>query len=425
MQKIINYTKQIINTKLFKDLSVVFSENVITKALNFVIILLLTRILGPEDYGKYSFIFVSMAFISGVFDFGMENTAVRFSGKEKTLRNSIFGLYFITKIFIISGVILSLIFFGDNIFGYIKKSNLIEYIPFLIIGIIGESLFFVNDTYLQAIQKYKFRAILNISKYSLNVIFICILALKKIVYLKYIFCMYFIPLIITLFFIPQYIEFVKSYFQNKLPIELFSNILDYEKWMFTTSIGINLLQRVDFFMLAYWVNYAQIGIYNAATQLSAIFSFLPYVFGKVMLPKMAELKEIEIFNFIKRISKPLIITSLFMLICIPLVDYIVPFLLGKEYLTTIPVLKLLLLAFITAFIVAPIEQALYSLGKPQIITKGRFLQLFVIIVLNVIIIPKFGIIGAAFNMLFVKTLYLLLIINLFKMENKKVKGKLC
>lgn len=413
--------QKIISSKLFKNLSVVFSETVVTKILNFVIILLLTRQLGPEEYGKYSFIFVTMAFCSSFFDFGMENTAVRFANKKSETRNSIFGLYLFVKMLILFGIILVLMLFGGQFFALIHKSELTKYIPFLIIGILGESLFFVNDTYLQAVQKFTLRAYLNICKYSLSLIFIVILFLEKLLYLKYVFCMYFIPLGITILFIPKYIEFLKNYFSKNLPTEMLKEILNYEKWMFVLSIGTNTLQKIDFFMISYWVSYIQIGIYNAAIQLAAVVSFLPYVFGKVLLPKLAEMENPEICSFIKKSDKILILACIVMTLCIPLTDFVVPVLLGEQYVLSIPVLKILLFAFILTFYVAPTEQALYALGLPKIITQGRYIQLFTLIGLNFLMIPKFGIVGSAFSVLMIRILYLFFVVTRFYKEAKRYK----
>ncbi len=413
--------QKIISSKLFKNLSVVFSETVVTKILNFVIILLLTRQLGPEEYGKYSFIFVTMAFCSSFFDFGMENTAVRFANKKSETRNSIFGLYLFVKMLILFGIILVLMLFGGQFFALIHKSELTKYIPFLIIGILGESLFFVNDTYLQAVQKFTLRAYLNICKYSLSLIFIVILFLEKLLYLKYVFCMYFIPLGITILFIPKYIEFLKNYFSKNLPTEMLKEIFNYEKWMFVLSIGTNTLQKIDFFMISYWVSYIQIGIYNAAIQLAAVVSFLPYVFGKVLLPKLAEMENPEICSFIKKSDKILILACIVMTLCIPLTDFVVPVLLGEQYVLSIPVLKILLFAFILTFYVAPTEQALYALGLPKIITQGRYIQLFTLIGLNFLMIPKFGIVGSAFSVLMIRILYLFFIVTRFYKEAKRYK----
>lgn len=422
MRRIQNYVKQVSKSRFAKDLSIVFSENIITKALNFAIILILTRLLGPSDYGKYSFIFVTYATISALGDFGMENTAVRFAAKEKKLTNNIFGLYFWAKSVILTSVVLTLIFFGKQIFIVVHKQEIIEYIPYLIIGILGESLFFVNDTYLQACQKFKFRAVLNISRYSICLIYIVILYFHKLVLLKYAFIMFFIPFGFSMFFVPKYILFIKSYFSEKLDKNLLSEIFDYEKWMFSLSIGTNILGRIDFFMLSFWVNYNQIGIYNAAYQLCAIVSFLPYVFGKVMLPKMSELNENEIFHLTKKILKPLASLTIVMLCAIPLTDIFVPLLLGDKYIQSIFILKILLVSVIMSLITAPLEQAFYSLGKPKLITIGKYMQIFIIFVLNILTIPKYGIISAAINVLVAKIIFLTVLGGLFHNQMKQNMG---
>ncbi|MFE6588628.1 lipopolysaccharide biosynthesis protein, partial [Bacillus mobilis] len=189
------------NHSLFKNLSIVFMESIITKALSFISILILSRQLGPEDYGKYSFIFVTVAFCSAFFDFGMENTAVRFSAKEKGRMQSIFGLYFLTKVIVTTTVVTVLILFGSYIFSSQGKAEITQYLPYLIVGYVGESLLFVNDTYLQAIQKFQMRALINIFRYLTLVLIVLSLLLNNMLLLKYVFILYCIPIIISLPFI--------------------------------------------------------------------------------------------------------------------------------------------------------------------------------------------------------------------------------
>ncbi len=423
MQKIKKYLQQLFKSKFVKDLGIVFSENVITKCLNFVIIIILTRLLGPTDYGKYSFIFVAMTIISAILDFGMENTAVRFYNKEKNAKNSIFGLYFLSKIIILFSVILFFLFFGKNIFLLMNKKELIPYIPFLIIGIIGESLFFINDTYLQAIQKFRLRAIINISRYLMGLCYVILLFLNRLILLKYVFYIYFIPLGIAVFFISNYISFSKEYIVNKISKKLFSEILNYQKWMTSLAIGYNILGRIDFFMISLWCNYTQIGIYNAAFQLTAIVSFLPYVFGKVLLPKMAGLSEEEIFDKTKQIIKPLIIIVLLILCLIPLTKWIVPIFLGEQYISSIVILQILLISFTVSFLTMPFEQAFYSLGNPLIISQGRYLQILLVVLLNIYAIPKYGIISAAINVLITRILFLTIISLVFYQHNKRLSNQ--
>ena len=69
---IISNTKKLISKKTFQDLSMVFVENVFSKGLYFILIIAIARTLGPEKYGLYSFITVSILMLAMFLDFGME-----------------------------------------------------------------------------------------------------------------------------------------------------------------------------------------------------------------------------------------------------------------------------------------------------------------------------------------------------------------
>lgn len=418
MQKIKNYLQQTLNSNFFKDFSVIFFESIMTRGLNFIIILILTRLLGPSDYGKYSFIFISMAFLSAILDLGMENTAVRFSNKEKDEKNSIFGLYFLLKSIILAIAIFILVLFGENIFIALNKGDLVEYIPYLIIGLAGESLLFINDTYLQAVQRFKLRAIINIVRYIISLIYILFLVFSNFLVLKYIVCVYFVPLGISLFFFPRYISFLISFFRQKLKRNLLTEMSNYQKWVLNICVSGNILSRIDFFMLSFWVNYSLLGIYNAAFQLSAIVSFLPYIFGKVMLPKISNLTNDKIFNFVRKTIAPTLFLSILIILFIPTTEIIVPILFGSEYEAAVPILQVLLIAFIIAFVTVPFEQALYSLGKPKFVAAGKYLQILIIVILNIIMVPKFGILWAAISVAIGRLTMAVILIGLFIREER-------
>ena len=176
----------------------------------------------------------------------MENTAVRFSAKDKENTNVFFGLYLFTKLIIIFVVISVIFFFGHSIFGWLGRKGIIEYIPYFFVGFLGESLLFVNDTYLQAIQKFKLRAIINIFRYIISLLFILLLYLNQAILLKYVFFLYLLPLLISVFFLLKYVHFLKSYFSKKIARNMFLEIIHYEKWMLMVSIPNNTLGRIDF-----------------------------------------------------------------------------------------------------------------------------------------------------------------------------------
>jgi O-antigen/teichoic acid export membrane protein len=409
-----------LQNRLFRNLSIVFSENIITKALNFLIILLLSINLGPEDYGKYSYLFVNIAFCSAFFDFGMENTAVRFSAKDKENTNVFFGLYLFTKLVIIFAVISVLFCFGNYIFGWLGRDDIIKYIPYFIVGFLGESLLFVNDTYLQAIQKFKLRAMINIFRYIISLLFILLLYLNQAINLKYVFFLYLLPLLISIFFLVKYIHFLKSYFSKRVARDMFLEIIHYEKWMLMVSVPNNTLGRIDFLMISIWVAYDQLGIYNVAFQLSAIVAFLPFVLSKVMLPTLSELSPQKVVEFTKKILKPTMYISVGMLVLIPLARPVISIILGSKYMASISILQYMLLSAIIAFALIPIEQAIYSLGKPKFITLGKCVQIVLIIVLITITVPYWGLTWAAISVAVARFLYGIILFKLYSSYTKKL-----
>lgn len=413
------YIKKTSQSRFVKNLSITFAENITTKIFGFFITLALVRNLGPANYGIYSFVLINIIFLSNVFDFGMENTAIRFANRDKEKTNPVFGLYFITKSIVLLIFILATIFGGKNILELMHKPELIKYLPFFILGFLGESLFFVNDTYLQCIQKFKLRAAINIIRYITMFSFIMVLVLNKIILLKYVMFAFIIPILFSLFFVPRYWTFISSFFKKKLSKKLMLEMFHYEKWMFVLASVNGLLGRVDIYMLSFWATYSQLGIYSAAYNLLSIVSFLPYVFGKVMLPKMAETSRKELFDMTIRIVKPIIAISLLLLLVLPIFPFLVPILFGHKYDSSIVVVQALSIATLISFILLPFEQSMYPLGKPKYTSALKFAQLILNVILNFLLIPKYGMIWAAINLGIARLFYGILLIKVFYYEKQK------
>ncbi len=424
MQKIIAKLKMNIKNVFIKNLSVVFSETVIVKLLNFAIILILTRGLGVEGYGKYSFVFIVIMFIFAFFDFGMENTAVRFSSKKQEERDSIFGLFILSKIVILFLLTLFLIFGNEFLFSFFNKQELLKYTPFIIVGIIGESLFFINDTYLQSLQKFKLRAFLNITNIVVKLLAIVLLLYTNNFKLDYILLIFGVPFVISLFFINRYIYFIKAFFNKK--ISAIKEIFSYQKWMFSLAITNNILTRIDIFFISFYFSFKEIGLYNAAFQLSAIASFLPFVLGKVILPKISTYSKNKIYKFIFDTEKIISLLSLIIIAMLPVINQVIPFLLGEKYTQSIIIFNILVVGALLTLLTVPMEQGLYALGKPKIISVVKYFQVFIIILLNMLFLKSFGIVFAAISILASKAIYLAVIhiyILFVKSNDLKIESK--
>ena len=315
-------------------------------------------------------------------------------------------------------MVLSVVFCGKHFLINLHKPALIRYIPFFLIGFVGESIFYVNDTYLQCVQKFQTRAIINITRYITVFSFALLMFLLHKVSLAYVTLIFIIPIVFTLFFIPRYYIFLKAFFQEKLSKDILKEIFHYEKWMLVLSSANSISGRIDLYMLSIWVSYASIGVYSAATSLLSIVSFLPNVLGKVMLPKLAETNINKIFDLTLKITIPILGLAGVMLLAIPVFPYIVPVLFGHKYDGAILIVQILTVCTLLAFMVLPIEQSMYPLGKPKQISVFRYIQLAIVIILNIFTIPTWGMTAAATNVVIARILYNIMLTGyFFKLKN--------
>lgn len=418
MQIIKKLINKISFSKFGKNLVIMFSENIITKGLNFLIIVLLTRTLGPSDYGKYSFIFVIWALCFQFIDFGLENTVIKFSSKYNYLINKIMGGYILIKLALLSFLALILVFLGQDILLLAHKEALSTLAPFILIAIVGETLFFSNDVYLQAKQKFFKRSIINIIRFSICLSYIVFLLFSNTLTLKTALYMYFIPLIMSMIFVPKYLSFIKSFLSEKITPAIKKEIKDYQNWMGISSSANIILQRLDILLISIIGTYSQIGFYNAAFQLCAIVSVLPYVLSKVMLPRVSSLSHDEVFDFIKKLYKPIFLFIAALIMVLPFAKNIIPAILGSEYNDSILIFQLLSIAFAISFATIPIEQGLYATDKPKFIFAGRIAQILVITAIIMLFVPKYGIIWGAIAVIAGRLINLCIV--LFSLVNIKL-----
>lgn len=421
MQSLIKLAQEAIHSKFIQNINITLIENVVSKGFNFVVILFLTRILAPENYGKFSFIAIAIIACSTIFDFGMDNTIIRFSSKEKKYDKSIFGLYFLCKIAISLIIVTVVLLLGDKALIAIDKSEIIKFIPIMLIGSLGEYFLLVNDAYFQAIQKFNFRAVVNISRYFASFVYVIILYFTNNLVLDLVLFIYYIPVIVCLIFTFNYTKFFKSFFTLKTPKNILIEIFQYEKWMFFVSIANTLLIRIDIIMLSVWVSFSKIGIYNAAFQLCNIVALLPLALERVMLPRLSEMEKKNIFSFTIRSLKIITSISIILILFIPLMGFLPVLFYGEAYKDAGLILQILLVCTLISFIAIPIDQAFFALGKPMINAISKYSQLILIVILSIITIPKYGYVWAAFSVLIARTIYMFLYFLLFFKEYSSYK----
>lgn len=395
-------------SKTFQDLNVVFLENILVRLLSFILFLILARTLGPDKYGIYSVISVSILFLVPFFDFGMENIAVRFSGVYENKKESLFGLYLITKTSFAGILIFMTLLFPGVIPTILNKPETQNYLFIILIGFVLGNYQGIIAAYFVSTEKFSKRAFVNVGTFLIRLISILLLikySVNDIKFIALLFALSSIPFIIL--FIKHLLKFLRAYMQFGIDKVLLAEIFNYGKWIVLMAIPHQLMTRLDFYMVSYFSSFKEMGLYNSAVSLISIFSFIPFIVATVYLPKISKYKEhAQVKQFIRRVVKVGIPITIIIIALMPFSKHFILLLLGEKYFQSFSVFQFLLCAFIFNLWNIMLGTVFYGLGKSKYMAVGAYvhLTLFCIIALNTA--PHIGIKGILWSKVIANATYL-------------------
>jgi len=160
-----------------------------------------------------------------------------------------------------------------------------------------------------------------------------------------------------------------------------------------------LLQNTDILVVTRYMSPADVGIYFAAGKTMALIMFVHYAVGSAVAHKFAALhargdheglrrfvRDAVNWTFWPSLASALVILALGK----PLLS-----LFGPQFATGYPVMCILVIGFLTRSAMGPADYLLNMLGEQKLCAAVLFGAALLNIVLNVMLVPKFGIVGAA------------------------------
>jgi O-antigen/teichoic acid export membrane protein len=192
------------------------------------------------------------------------------------------------------------------------------------------------------------------------------------------------------------INFFKIKKIKKTPL---ANILTFSFPLFLSSSMMLLLQWIDIVILGYYVSTSEIGVYNIIVKISMISSIILFSINSIAAPKFSELftknKLEELKKIIKETSMLISVVSLPILLLIFIgSQYILNFF-GPEYIDGSISLNILILGQLVNVICGSVGYVLIMTENQKIFRNIILLTTVLNIILNIFLIPTYGILGAA------------------------------
>ena len=386
--------------KFITNVVVTFLARILILLIGIATSVIVARILGPEGQGIYALAILLPSMIVTFANLGMARSTVYHMGKgtypPKDLIGTVLASSFIISLgSIIVGLII-VFFFGDSILPAVPQVYLLlslALIPFQLLFFQSLSGILLG---LQEIKRYNVLAIIHsISLLALVAFFLVGLDAGIAGVITANLLSLLLTVVVAFLWIPKFLNGVPSYFQldKKILGSLFS--FGYKAHLGNTVSFLHL--RIDIFMLNYFLNPLTVGLYVISVTVVEKLWMLSQSVSTVLYPKVAAMKDEEQRKrFTPLVSRSiLLITILGACLLFGLSNWLIPLLYSEAYLPSVEPLQVLLIGIVAVSVERILGNDIDARGKPMIGTYIASASLVANIVLNIVLIPQFGIMGAA------------------------------
>ncbi len=382
--------------KYFKNTSWLFGEKILRMVVGLFVGIWVARYLGPEQFGLFSYAQSFVALFSIIATLGLNSIVVRELVKKELDKNILIGTSFI-MMFFASLFVIGLLFIATFFTSNDTYTNILIFI--LASATIFQS-FNVIDFYFQSKVLSKYVVYANISMLFLSSIVKIGLILVNAPLMSFVFVVLFDSIVLALGFI---------YFYKK-------NHQEFKNWKFDKKIALFLLKdsypliiagvinsiymKVDQVMIKEILDNTQVGYYAAAVKLSEVWFGIGVIICNSLFPAIVNAKKVSEELYYQRIYKLflflVVIAYILSIIVYFLSDYIILFLYGKEFIEASSVLAIHIFSAIFVYLGVSSGRWLIIENKTLLNLYRNIFGMIINVVLNIIFIPKFGIVGAAY-----------------------------
>ncbi len=381
--------------RYFANTGWLFFGQIIFLGLAFFIGAWLARYLGPEKYGAVSYVVAFVGLFSFISSLGVGGVLNRELVKQAENKDVLLGTairlhiwgggiaFFISVVtaLLVSGPLLT------KILIIIYSLQFLLQVPFVI------STYFYSQV--QAKQAIKAQLLAAIISSCLKIVFI--LLASDIIWLIIIYTLDTLwqSLFLVYFYKKQGFKIKAWRFQASL-----ARTLWHDSWPLMLSSAASFIYlRIDQVMVGQIMGEAAVGIYAAGVKLTEVFYFIPGVICGSLFPAIVNARQTSqtaYYNRLKKLYLFLGLLGLLLAISVALLSRpIISFVFGNDYLLAIPILQIYIWSSVGLFLGSVVGSQLMAENRTKEIFVINFVAMVLNVILNLLLINRLGLIGAA------------------------------
>jgi len=387
-------------TSIKKSGAITLIAQITTFAIGFAIQIVLARILGPSDRGVYALLILIPAISVMLSSLGIEIANVYFSANKKYKLRDIASNSLVTGTGL--GLVVVLLFWGLSDVAafqdFLRQKGIeptylwvaILALPFLLLQS------FFSRILLGREEIVKFNA-LNISQNVLQMALIALLMVGLAQGLRGAIWAYTITIIIIAILSILYVRRLTPVGLS-INRNLLKESIRYGGIGYLGNAAQYLSYRIDIIIMAYFLSSAAIGYYSIAVGIAERLWMIPSSLAIVLFPRISAINDDKANELTPKVARhTLFIVFVFSLMLLVLGKPLILILFGADFMPSLAPLLILLPGVVAFSISKVISSDLSGRGKPVFGAIASFASLAVNIGLNLYLIPRWGISGAAFS----------------------------
>lgn len=381
--------------KLFSDMGLFTISNFGSKLLVFFLVPLYTNVLSTYEYGIIDLINSTINLLVPVLTLSIAEATLRFAFDKMNKEHIVLK----NSLLVIVVSLIPLLFFKAIIVKWF--SELEKYWIYFLIIYFFVAIDMCLSSYIRGIDKIKVYAIKGILYTAIfvssNILFLVVLDCGLLGYL-------YATLLaegITIFYMLVASKIRLNIFNFRLDTPLLKQMLRYSLPLIPSIIAWWVMQISDKYIIIYFLGLAASGIYGISYKIPTILSMVTSIFMQAW--QISAIKSVEDQDNDKFVSKIYMYFTIFSVgacsVLILLAEMLGKILYAKEYAIAWRYVPILLMAYLFSGLSGVLASLFSAQKKTDILFHSTTIGAIVNIVLNFILIPKYGVMGAAYTTL--------------------------
>jgi len=379
----------------------------------FLLNILIANVFGATESGAFFYIINNLTLIIQFLGLGLDTSLGYFNSKKE--HSPSFLLNVAISWSLITSLVFSIFFVFSVHYGLIENNNN-TYLPIL----------FVFSSLLNGMVSILYissnRNILpNLVPTLVNILLIAYLIIISVDYqktdLQHFLSAYLLaPSFSCLFLVGS--KLLKERIKLKLlTVPVSKKLLSYSLQIFIFNLLVSLLLRSDIWLVKQFTNAQDLGNYIQAGKMTQLVLLLPNLASFILLPLLTQQRQNreQVEENVIKICSIYFFSSLLLCSCFAVVGYwLFPFLFGNSFTEIYPTFIILIPGIVFLSVAYPIDSYFSSIDRNAENIKAIVIALLIMLVVDLILIPRYSIYGAAAGSTIAYTIFFFYIVNRFK-----------